>query len=72
MKTCYYELLEVDRSCTAEDIKKAYRRKALMLHPDKNPDNQAEATALFQALTEANEGRMPSLATSVGVYFILF
>lgn len=34
-----YELLEIDITSTVADIKKAYRKKALQCHPDKNPDD---------------------------------
>uniref|UniRef100_A0A1I8F438 Pre-mRNA-splicing factor SPF27 n=1 Tax=Macrostomum lignano TaxID=282301 RepID=A0A1I8F438_9PLAT len=45
---CYYELLEVERQATDDELKKAYRRLALRWHPDKNPDRVEEATAHFR------------------------
>ncbi|KND05182.1 uncharacterized protein SPPG_00846 [Spizellomyces punctatus DAOM BR117] len=55
MRTCYYELLGVDRKATADDLKKAYRRKALEFHPDKNIDRVEEATRLFAEVQQAYE-----------------
>ncbi len=49
----YYELLELTRDATAEDIKRAYRRRARQLHPDTNPDPAAEAE--FKAVAQAYE-----------------
>jgi molecular chaperone DnaJ len=53
-KRDYYEALGVDRSASAEEIKKAYRKMAVKYHPDKNPgDKQAEES--FKEIGEAYE-----------------
>ena len=51
----YYELLEVDQTDSADTIRKAYRRLALKLHPDKNVGNEVEANRKFVRLQEAYE-----------------
>ncbi|KAK2819423.1 hypothetical protein FQN49_007863 [Arthroderma sp. PD_2] len=51
----FYAILGVERTATAEEIKKAYRKKALELHPDKNFGNVEEATALFAEVQSAHE-----------------
>ncbi|KAJ5210289.1 Heat shock protein DnaJ [Penicillium cf. griseofulvum] len=54
-KTDYYELLGITRGATDEEIKKAYRKKALVLHPDRNYGNVDEATKLFAEIQSAYE-----------------
>ncbi len=51
-KRDFYEILSVARDASAEEIKKAYRKKALQYHPDKNPGNP-EAEELFKEASEA-------------------
>lgn len=51
----YYAELQVERSASLTEINSAYRRLARIHHPDKNPDNQEEATAIFQRLQLAHE-----------------
>lgn len=53
-KKDYYDTLEVGRSATADEIKKAYRKVAIKYHPDKNPDNK-EAEDKFKEAAEAYE-----------------
>ncbi|KAH8094576.1 DnaJ-domain-containing protein [Cristinia sonorae] len=51
----YYALLEVDESATADEIKRSFRKLALIHHPDKNHDNIEEATKRFAELQQAYE-----------------
>ncbi|GAB1320770.1 hypothetical protein MFIFM68171_10980 [Madurella fahalii] len=50
----YYKILGVDKTATEQDIKKAYRRLAIVHHPDKNPGDAA-AEARFKDISEAHE-----------------
>ncbi|EXJ95681.1 hypothetical protein A1O1_00804 [Capronia coronata CBS 617.96] len=54
-KADYYDLLGVERTATDDEIKKAYRRKALELHPDRNYGNVEDATRLFAEIQSAYE-----------------
>ncbi|CAA9962049.1 DnaJ domain containing protein [Pyrenophora teres f. maculata] len=55
VKTSYYLLLGVERDATQDELKKAYRRKALELHPDRNYGDVERATALFAEVRNAYE-----------------
>ncbi|TID14276.1 DnaJ-domain-containing protein [Venturia nashicola] len=55
VKTSYYELLGIERQATEDEIKKAYRRRALDLHPDRNHGAEEEATIRFAEIQAAYE-----------------
>ncbi|MDR0866087.1 MAG: molecular chaperone DnaJ [Candidatus Symbiothrix sp.] len=60
-KRDYYEVLEVTKTASAEEIKKAYRKKAIQYHPDKNPGDKAaeekfkEAAEAYEVLSDTNK-----------------
>jgi len=60
-KRDYYEVLGISRNATAEEIKKAYRKKAIEYHPDKNPGDKdaeekfKEAAEAYEVLGDANK-----------------
>lgn len=51
-KRDYYEVLGVERTASADEIRKAYKREALKHHPDRNPGDAA-AEAKFKVVNEA-------------------
>mgnify|MGYP004661149727 FL=1 len=54
-KRDYYEVIGVNKTATADEIKAEYRKKAKKYHPDLNPDNREESEAKFKELNEAYE-----------------
>ena len=54
MTTDLYEILEVSRDASEDDIKRAYRKLARQYHPDLNPEDK-DAAAKFIDLNEAHE-----------------
>lgn len=54
MSKSYYEILGVGKDASSESIKKAYRKKAMLYHPDRNPGD-VEAEANFKEAAEAYE-----------------
>ncbi|CAF0827972.1 unnamed protein product [Rotaria sordida] len=53
--TDFYEMLEIEKTATDDEIKKAYRRLALKWHPDKNLSSKKQAEEKFKLISEAYE-----------------
>jgi molecular chaperone DnaJ len=54
MKEDFYKTLGVNKTATADEMKKSYRKLAMQYHPDRNPDNK-EAEKKFKEVAEAYE-----------------
>ena len=50
--TDYYQILEVSRGASADDIRRAYKKLSRQFHPDRNPDD-ASAASRFKEVQEA-------------------
>ncbi|CAI2164980.1 15944_t:CDS:2 [Funneliformis geosporum] len=54
-KETYYEILGIETDASEDDIRKAYRKQALLWHPDKNVQRKEESEAKFKKIAEAYE-----------------
>ena len=50
---CYYDVLQVSSRSSDDEIKRAYRRLAMVYHPDLNPQNRSVAELRFRLINEA-------------------
>jgi DnaJ-class molecular chaperone len=55
MTKTYYEILEIEKTASQEEIRKSYKKLAVKWHPDKNPTNKEEAEKRFKEISEAYE-----------------
>jgi molecular chaperone DnaJ len=54
MKRDFYEILEISKTASQDEIKKAYRKVAMKFHPDRNPGDKASEEK-FKEAAEAYE-----------------
>jgi len=52
-RRCFYEILQVSKTATNDEVKKAYKKLAIKWHPDKNPGREKEAEEKFKEIAEA-------------------
>ena len=53
----FYELMDISRNATTKEIKSKYKELAMLIHPDKNPDTEAEfkqLAAVYNVLKDKN------------------
>jgi curved DNA-binding protein CbpA len=62
----YYEILNVERSATDDDLRRAYRRLAMRWHPDKNPAGKAAVKRASAAASSLRRHRRRGTARSAG------
>ena len=53
--TNYYDVLNISKNATKDEIKNAYKKLAMKYHPDKNIDNKEVAEEKFKKVSEAYE-----------------
>ena len=59
MKKDFYEILGISKNATPEEIKKAYRKKAIEFHPDKNPGNKEAEEKFKEAAKKYDDITIP-------------
>jgi molecular chaperone DnaJ len=73
IKRDYYEVLGVTRDCSPEELKRTFRKLAMELHPDRNPDNAEserrfkEAAEAYQVLSDPDRRRSYDMFGHAGV-----